>query len=45
LLPPEALRQLPRGTALLLYGERPPARLTLVPWWAEPKLAARARYR
>jgi type IV secretory pathway TraG/TraD family ATPase VirD4 len=45
LLPPEALRQLPRGTAVLVYGERPPARLTLVPWWDDRTLAARARPR
>ncbi|MGH9046300.1 MAG: type IV secretory system conjugative DNA transfer family protein [Acidimicrobiales bacterium] len=33
LLPPEALRQLPKGTGVLVYGERPPVRLRLVPWW------------
>jgi len=43
LLPPEALRQLRRGTGVLIYGEQPPVRLDLVPWWADPALAARAR--
>jgi type IV secretion system protein VirD4 len=41
LLPPEALRQLPRGTGVLIYGERPPIRLRLDPWWRDPGLAAR----
>ena len=41
LLPPEALRQLPRGTGVLIYGERPPVRLRLVPWWQDPGLAGR----
>jgi type IV secretion system protein VirD4 len=43
LLPPESLRQLRRGTAVLIYGELPPARLELVPWWADPELASRGR--
>jgi type IV secretion system protein VirD4 len=34
LLPPEALRCLPRGHAVLVYGTLPPARLRLRPWWA-----------
>ena len=34
LLPPEALRCLPRGCAVLVYGSLPPARLQLRPWWA-----------
>ncbi len=33
LLPPEALRCLPRGRAVLVYGTLPPARLQLQPWW------------
>jgi len=41
LLPPEAVRQLPRGTGVLLYGERPPVRLRLVPWWEDRELARR----
>ena len=43
LLPPEALRQLPQGTGVLIYGERSPIRLHLVPWWRDPELAARGR--
>ena len=35
LLPPEALRCLPRGRAVLVYGSLPPARLQLRPWWAQ----------
>jgi type IV secretion system protein VirD4 len=34
LLPPEELRCLPRGQAVLVYGTLPPARLRLRPWWA-----------
>ena len=34
LLPPEELRCLPRGRAVLVYGTLPPARLQLRPWWA-----------
>jgi type IV secretion system protein VirD4 len=41
LLPPEALRQLPRGTGVLIYGERPPIRLRLDPWWNDRRLAGR----
>ena len=33
LLPPEQLRCLPRGRAVLVYGTLPPARLRLRPWW------------
>jgi type IV secretion system protein VirD4 len=33
LLPPEALRCLPRGRAVLVYGTLPPVRLQLRPWW------------
>jgi type IV secretion system protein VirD4 len=35
LLPPEDLRCLRRGEAVLVYGSLPPARLRLRPWWAE----------
>ena len=41
LLPPEELRCLPRGRAVLVYGTLPPARLQLRPWWARPEPAAR----
>lgn len=34
LLPPEELRCLPHGRAVLIYGTLPPARLQLRPWWA-----------
>ena len=34
LLPPEELRCLRRGRAVLVYGTLPPARLELRPWWA-----------
>jgi type IV secretion system protein VirD4 len=34
LLPPEDLRCLRRGDAVLVYGTLPPARLRLRPWWA-----------
>jgi type IV secretion system protein VirD4 len=35
LLPPEDLRCLRRGEAVLVYGTLPPARLRLRPWWTE----------
>ncbi len=34
LLPPEELRCLPRGRAVLVYGTLPPAKLQLRPWWS-----------
>ena len=34
MLPPESLRCLPRGRAVLVYGALPPARIMLRPWWA-----------
>jgi len=43
LLPPESLRQLRRGTGVLIYGELPPVRLELVPWWTDPVLVTRVR--
>ena len=43
LLPPEELRCLPRGHAVLVYGTLPPARLRLRPWWAGRPGAARRR--
>jgi type IV secretion system protein VirD4 len=44
LLPPEGLRCLPKGRAVLVYGTLPPARLRLRPWWeAAPARLARAR--
>jgi type IV secretion system protein VirD4 len=41
LLPPEELRCLPRGQAVLVYGTLPPARLRLRPWWAGTKSGPR----
>jgi type IV secretory pathway TraG/TraD family ATPase VirD4 len=34
MLPPEELRCLPRGRAVLVYGALPPVRVRLRPWWA-----------
>jgi type IV secretion system protein VirD4 len=41
LLPPDALRRLSPGTAVLVYGGLPPARLALRPWWEDRALAER----
>jgi type IV secretion system protein VirD4 len=41
LLPPDALRRLPPGTGVLVYGGLPPVRLTLHPWWEDPLLGPR----
>lgn len=35
-LPPEAVSQQPPGSALLIAGSAPPARVGLPPWWAVP---------
>jgi type IV secretion system protein VirD4 len=35
LLPPEEMRCLPRGQAVLVYGTLPPARIRLRPWWSQ----------
>ena len=46
LLPPEELRCLGRGRAVLVYGTLPPVRLQLQPWWTgsgSSSLSARAR--
>jgi type IV secretion system protein VirD4 len=46
LLPPEALRCLARGRAVLVYGTLPPVRLQLRPWWAQRRRRAlRLRFR
>jgi type IV secretory pathway TraG/TraD family ATPase VirD4 len=39
----EALRQLPDGSALLLYGRLPPARIRLRRWFEDRRLRALAR--
>jgi type IV secretory pathway TraG/TraD family ATPase VirD4 len=38
LLPPEDLRCLAKGEAVLIYGALPPARLRLRPWWVTGRL-------
>jgi type IV secretory pathway TraG/TraD family ATPase VirD4 len=38
-LPPDAVNQLPPGTALMVAGSRPPEGVRLPPWWAMPVLA------
>jgi type IV secretion system protein VirD4 len=38
-LPPDAINQLPPGTALLVAGSRAPEGVSLPPWWAVPMLA------
>jgi type IV secretion system protein VirD4 len=43
LLPPEALRCLPRGRAVLVYGTLPPVRLQLRPWWVQRRRRFRFR--
>jgi type IV secretion system protein VirD4 len=43
LLPPEDLRCLRRGQAVLVYGTLPPVRLHLRPWWAGATLRRRVR--
>jgi type IV secretion system protein VirD4 len=41
LLPPEDLRCLRRGEAVLVYGTLPPARLRLRPWWVSRSVRRR----
>jgi hypothetical protein len=41
LAPVELLRQLPRGAAVLLYGNKPPVYLHLRPWFADRTLYGR----
>lgn len=41
LLPTDTLRRQPPGSAVLLYGSLPPARLRLRPWYRDPVLARR----
>jgi len=38
LVPPNAMRESAAGSALLIYGTLPPARLQLVPWFADRQL-------
>ena len=43
LAPGDALRRIPPGGGVLVYGDLPPARLRLRTWFDDPVLAARAR--
>jgi type IV secretion system protein VirD4 len=43
LLPPEELRCLRRGQAVLVYGTLPPVRLQLRPWWAGARSSRASR--
>ena len=40
LVPPDYLRQLPRGHGLLIYDNLPPVVLRLRPWWRDRGLRA-----
>jgi type IV secretion system protein VirD4 len=42
LAPPDALRRIAPGEGVLVYGDRPPARLRLRPWFSDPGLRQRA---
>jgi type IV secretion system protein VirD4 len=42
LAPPDALRRIPPGSGVLVYGDLPPARLTLRTWFDDPWLRSRA---
>jgi len=42
LAPPDSLRRIAPGEGVLVYGDLPPARLQLRPWFADQKLSARA---
>jgi type IV secretion system protein VirD4 len=41
LAPPDSLRRIAPGEGVLLYGDLPPARLRLRPWFTDPVLRAR----
>jgi type IV secretion system protein VirD4 len=41
LLPGDALRRLPPGTGVLVYGSLPPVKVALQPWWEDRRLADR----
>jgi type IV secretion system protein VirD4 len=43
LAPPDALRRVPPGSGVLVYGDRPPARLTLRTWFDDPWLRSQAK--
>ncbi len=42
LAPPDALRRIPPGEGVLVYGDLPPSRLALRPWFADPVLRSRS---
>jgi len=43
LAPADALRRIPPGQAVLVYGHLPPALVSLRPWFEEPELGRRVR--
>jgi type IV secretion system protein VirD4 len=43
LMPTHVVRQLPTGSAVLVYGNLPPARVALVPWFTDRRLKTLAR--
>ncbi|MDP9021505.1 MAG: TraG/TraD/VirD4 family protein [Actinomycetota bacterium] len=43
LAPDHAMRTLPNGQAVVIYGSMAPLRVSLRPWYADPTLSARAR--
>jgi type IV secretion system protein VirD4 len=45
LAPADAVRGIPPGEAILVYGHLPPTRLRLRPWYSEPSLCHRAAER
>jgi type IV secretion system protein VirD4 len=40
LAPPDEIRRIPPGEGVLVYGDLPPARLRLRPWFDDPRLSA-----
>ena len=44
LAPPDVLRRIPPGQAVLVYGDLPPARLQLRSWFSDPVLSERAAW-
>ena len=41
LAPPDSLRRIPPGSGVLVYGDLPPARLQLRPWFTDPAMRRR----
>ncbi len=44
LAPPDALRRMRPGTAVVVSGHLPPVRIRLRPWWRHPELRRRAEH-